>query len=92
MLPMIRPISGWVLHWVLWWLWSSSDDFNQIVAGHEEERDVESEVGRNSEEEEEEEEKTGRVGHLREERENKYFILLKLYREATMLSTPRRQL
>ena len=62
------------------------------MAGQEEERDVESEVGRNSEEEEEEEEKTGRVGHLREERENKYFILLKLYREATMLSTPRRQL
>ena len=65
------------------------------MAGQEEERDVESEVGRNSEEEEEEEEeeeKRGRVDHLREERENKYFILLKLYREATMLSTPRRQL
>ena len=62
------------------------------MAGHEEERDVESEVGRNSEEEEEEEEKTGRVGHLREERENKYFILLKLYRKATVLSIPREQL
>ena len=60
------------------------------MVGQEEEKDVESEVGRNSEEEKEE--KRGRVGHLREERENKYFILLKLYREATVLSTPKRQL
>ena len=40
-----------------------------MVAGQEKERDVESEVGRNSEEEEEE--KRGRIVHLREERENK---------------------
>ena len=43
-----------------------------MVAGQEEERDVESEAGRNSEEEEEEEEeKKGRIVHLKEERENK---------------------
>ena len=54
MLPTIRPISGWVLYWVLWWLWLGGGDFNQVVARQEEERDIESEVGRNSEGEEEE--------------------------------------
>lgn len=75
MLPTIRPISGWVLYWVLWWLWLGGGDFNQMAAWQEVERDVESEVGRNSEEkEEEEEEKRGRVVHIREKREKKNWI------------------
>ena len=56
----VRLIDGWVL----WWVWSVGGGFNWAVAGQEEERDVESEDGRDSEEEEEEEveEKRGRVG------------------------------
>ena len=68
------------------------------MAGQEEERDVESEDGRDSEEEEEEEEEE-RGGELSiwekenkkwiKKNENEYFIILKLYREATGLSTLR---